>query len=361
MYRKDCEQHAETQWNSRMLKVCGALTVLLLLLLAVTSVAAEASPSGAGPMEVRLRSYAVLEDEAVRLSDVATLQGGATVQRSALDGVVVARLAPGGQMTISIDDLTARLTQVGANLADVLLVGSACCRVQRAGQVSDDSSVKAGSSGLESTARGETLRHRLTQYLVEQAGALPGRIDVQFDRSSLDALNLSEPEYQFRVRRCRGEGLGMIALEVEILRQGQSLQRLPILASVTAEVSVVVARQAISQNSPISDRDVMLESRRFDRVDKIGLTDLGAVVGQQAERLIRRGQELSIRDIKPMPLVKRGDIVTVTLSRGGFVIRAAAKSLQGGAYGDLIEVRGSGSKESFMARVAGLRVVEVDG
>ena len=99
--------------------------------------------------------------------------------------------------------------------------------------------------------------------------------------------------------------------------------------------------------------------RQFTNPESIGVTDLASVVGQQARRFVDRGEMLTARDVKPVPLVKRGQLVTVYHRQGGVLIRTVGKALAGGSYGDLIPVKNEGSRRWFDATITGPQTVEV--
>jgi flagella basal body P-ring formation protein FlgA len=68
------------------------------------------------------------------------------------------------------------------------------------------------------------------------------------------------------------------------------------------------------------------------------------------------------RDLEPVPLVKRGQIVDVHSKVGGVAIVTAAKALSEGAYGDVVELRtGDRGRERFSATVTGPGHVTVRG
>jgi flagella basal body P-ring formation protein FlgA len=78
-------------------------------------------------------------------------------------------------------------------------------------------------------------------------------------------------------------------------------------------------------------------------------------------RFIERGELISLRDVKPVPLVRRNDLVTVWNRRGAVVVRTVGKALGTGALGQEIEVKSERSGRKYLARVTGVRTVEVNG
>ena len=97
------------------------------------------------------------------------------------------------------------------------------------------------------------------------------------------------------------------------------------------------------------------------RLDQIGETDLRLIAGQEARRFIERGELVCLRDVKPTPLVHRNELITVWNRRGAVVVRTVGKALGTGALGEQIEVKSERSGKRYLARVSGLRTVEVTG
>lgn len=357
MKRKECDKLVDRQ--RRAPAGCGAGAMLLSLLFLLVGVGSSpAGESEGGVLAVRLWGRAGVETEQILLGDVAEITGGSAADRARLEAVVVgASPKAGGELTIKIDDLSGRLRLAGVNLAEVLLGGVTVCEVCRPADPTDRSSVS-----VRQPARADKkLVDLIREHLLKRVGSVGGPVEIRFGQAGREALGLSEARYEFRIYQRGGEGLGLVSLEVDLIEGGKVVERVPVVAEVSAEVPVVVARRCVNRGTKIEVKDVVLESRRFERLDRIGLTDLSAAVGQQAARFIKRGEQLSSRDIRPLPLVKRGDVVMVVLRSKGIVVEAAGKALGTGCYGQTIEVRGPGSKESFGARITGLRTVEVAG
>jgi flagella basal body P-ring formation protein FlgA len=111
----------------------------------------------------------------------------------------------------------------------------------------------------------------------------------------------------------------------------------------------------------ISSTDVALERRTFTSFQGIGVTASNRVVGQEARRIIHTGQMIKASDLKPKVLVKRNELVRISSTGGGVVLHTAARALQSGALGDVIEVRNEASKQTFWAQVTGLRQAQAVG
>jgi len=357
MRRKECDKSVDGQRRAWAGCRAGALLLSLMFLVVVVG-SSRAGECDCGVVSVRLWGRAAVESERILLGDVAQVAGGSAADRARIEAVVVgASPQAGGSFGLKIDDLDGRLRLAGVNPAEVLVGGATVCEVCRPADGTDGSGVSAE----HSASADKKLVDRIRGYLLKRVGSLGGSVEIRFGQAGREALGLSEGRYEFRIHQRGGEALGLVSLEVDVIEDGKVVERVPVVAEVSADVPVVVARGCINRGAKIEAEAVMLESRHFERLDRIGLTDVSAAVGQEASRFIKRGEQLSSRDIRPLPLVKRGDVVMVVLRSKGIVVEAAGKALGTGCYGQMIEVRGPGSKESFGARVTGLRTVAVIG
>jgi len=359
MTGKDGKQIGQQQWERQTLLRCVVMAAALSLLLFALAEGAELGTGGEGDwLRIRLWPRSVIEGDRVALGDAARLDGGSADQREAVAAMVL-RAAPsvGGHCRVTLEDVAERLTVAGLNPAEVLLGGATSCEVQRVGRPTGAPSQVSGPA----VDGGRTLEDRIRQHILERTRSIGGRIQIRFGAVSGSALGLCEPTYQFRIHQRSGEGLGLVSLEADVCRDAEVLQKLPIVANVSAEVPVVVARRPINRGAEIKPEDIVLEPRCFDRVEKVGLKDLSAAIGQQAVGFIDRGETVCGRQLRAMPLVKRGDVVTVRLRQGYIEMESAGKALGSGCYGETVEVRAAGSKATFTAKVTGLRAVQVCG
>jgi flagella basal body P-ring formation protein FlgA len=83
------------------------------------------------------------------------------------------------------------------------------------------------------------------------------------------------------------------------------------------------------------------------------------VVGQETKRTLRAGEPISTIDIRGVPLVRRGDIVTVVARNRGIVVRTDAKSLADGSLGQAIKLISLDGRRELVARVSGYHEASV--
>lgn len=132
------------------------------------------------------------------------------------------------------------------------------------------------------------------------------------------------------------------------------------LVQVSLSKQVVVAARQINRSEVIGPQDLTMAERVYERPEDVGISEPAKLVGQRIKRFVQAGEQISVRDVEPMPLVSRNDLVTVTIRRGHVVIRGVAKAMSTGSYGATVTLKNEMSRETFSAVVTGPRTAEVE-
>jgi len=210
----------------------------------------------------------------------------------------------------------------------------------------------------------DTLGSELYEHIARRLANLGGTPLIEFGPAArLQRLvGLSNGTYSFHVADCGDRLLGLVPLEVTIYEKGVVKQVQPVLANVSLRKAVVVAARAINRGETIKAGSLSLQDRVFTQVDNIGLTEIAPLVGQRAKRFIKEGAAVSLRDIEPVPLVSRNDLVTVWVACGRVRIKATARAMSSGGYGKAVELSSElSNKERFTGIVTGPKTVELPG
>lgn len=381
MIRKDCEHNPLSGMQNHLgpprspSKARTWIGTALVVVACATAVRAGS---------VRLWPFAVVVGDTIRLDDLCELRGFTPDIERALAKLVTAEAPPpGGSRVIHFDLLRKALTAGGANLADITFRGATQCAVSRpsnavptpvapdpvrtasasdraaasssrlpypAGDARSDAvqAMKRGShrlkTGAPSTggpdpARRDTLRNAVQSFLNKELRRYGGRADLVFDRTSEQVLDLAGSTYTFNVHRRPGPPLGLVPLEVDVLVDGRTIQTVPLVVQVSMLRSVVVTARAINQEAAIQASDLHLVPFTFTRMDKLGVTVPAEVIGKRAKRFIPAGSLIEPSMLETVPLVRRGQFVTLTSVAGAVRVVTAAKAVGTGALGDAVKVR----------------------
>jgi flagella basal body P-ring formation protein FlgA len=312
-------------------------------------------PSEAPAGSIRVWPSAVVVDEQVRLADLCELRGFSLDEEAKLRDLIITEApAQGGSRIIHAEVIRKTLAAAGTNTALVTLGGAVECAISRPAAlapaaaaapnrtpgtaVSAPTTDGAGSSAVRETPSPD-LRRILIDYFNNELTRYGGTAEVSFDRSAEQILSLSGPQYQFDIRRRAGQALGTVALEIDVLANGSRLQTAPLVVQVAMRREVVVARRTVNQGATVSKSDVELLCLTFNRVDEPGMNELAEAIGQRAKRVIPAGTYLVPDLLEKVPLVLRGQLVTLSSVEGSIAVVTTAKAMADAHLGEVIKVR----------------------
>lgn len=378
MKRKDCDHSTRRhQTGSAIARKVRTGAVLVAML---------ASVAQAGV--IRLWPSAVVVQDEIRLGDVCEFLEFPPDEESKLAELVwMSAPSPGGSRILSLDSLREIVAPTNVNLADITFRGATECAVTRPAELappvpdaghetavggrarfgvaptdraSGNSQAPPELAELPDNAYAGTLRQAVIDFLNRELARYGGSAEVIFDHTSEQVLQLSAPEFTFEVRRRGGAPLGLVPLEVDVLAQNRLLQTTALVVQVAMRRSVAIARRPINQDATVRASDVELAALRLSQLDRIGLDDPAIVIGQRARRFIAAGTQLEAAMFAPVPLVQRGELVTLVSVIGGVSVVTTAKADATGLLGETVKVRGLESKRSeFDAVVVGPGRVQV--
>jgi flagella basal body P-ring formation protein FlgA len=103
----------------------------------------------------------------------------------------------------------------------------------------------------------------------------------------------------------------------------------------------------------IRDRDVELQYRRIDGLDRDAVTSLDDIVGKSARHTLPPGRTVGTRDIREPQLVRRGRMVVMKYETSNMSITAHGTARENGTKGDSVRIRNSNSGKIVEAVVTG--------
>ena len=212
-----------------------------------------------------------------------------------------------------------------------------------------------GLVGASHQASAATLAHEAAVYLAEVVGSPVKIIEVEAGRT------LSRLHAPFHILRHTG---GWQRGETSLLVAGENGRTAWVKVRFGVEATVVAAAHEIKRERVLSQGDLVLRRGLFAPKDVLSaITDPTQIVGMTAKRHISAGSIITPRMVKQTILVKRGDLVTVSVEAGDIVILAKAKALKSGALGEEIPLQNIATGRSFSGTVAGHDriVVEIGG
>lgn len=146
---------------------------------------------------------------------------------------------------------------------------------------------------------------------------------------------------------------GRIAITVALYAGDQLVKRAVVSPYVEIADRVVVTRRSLGRGHVLTEEDLTYSSRDRAATPANAARDLESLVGLRTKRGISGDQVVRSGDFEAVPVVERGDRVTLVLIQGPLLIQAAGLARETGASGEWIRVVNLDSKRELTGRVDG--------
>ena len=315
--------------------------LILMFLMSVFSPSAFASAATG----LTLKEAVVVDQDAVRLSDIADLSGAEPSQRKTLGAIVVTSAPlPGKTRFVGIDYVRIRLRQAGIDTASLFFNGPEDVRITR--------QASALPAGRIVRAVETEIRNRMPW---KNEGVTIS--DITFD----DTIQLPTGELTYRIVPNRNEDfLGRTILALHLFVDGEPVRRLWVNATIAVTSDVVTVVRPLGKNQHIEPADLAIERRDLAALPSDTVSRIEEALGNRTTRMIYPNTVLQSSMISLPPLVKRGDMVKIVANTGAMTITATGMVKQQGCKGEMVRVVNTDSNRIITARVTGPGAVEVD-
>lgn len=124
-------------------------------------------------------------------------------------------------------------------------------------------------------------------------------------------------------------------------------------------VPVPVPVRPIPAGSLIGEGDLRLAELHAARVGALAALDPAAMIGMEARQALSPGRPVMRQSIAPPVVVRRGDVVTLTLSQGALILTVSARAMADAHAGQGVRVVNLSSNQLVEAVAAGPGSVRV--
>ena len=137
------------------------------------------------------------------------------------------------------------------------------------------------------------------------------------------------------------------------------VQRLSVGGRVAKSAEIPVLNRRLGTTEVISARDISWIEVRADTLSGDVATSADQLIGRAPRRGLGENAPIRVRDVQAPVVVKRGDMVTMTLTTPVMVLTAQGRALADGAAGESVRVLNTGSSRTVEATVTGPNQVAV--
>lgn len=169
--------------------------------------------------------------------------------------------------------------------------------------------------------------------------------DVEIDEFEAPSYNeASDKPDEIRVKLPSGmKPLGKISFAIGLVKDGREFKRVWASARVHVYRNVVIALNNLKMGNTVSRDDVRLAKVEMnDSYDAMSSVD--EVEGMTVVRPVTAGSTVRKEYLRPENVVKRGDMVTVTVENAKFRIKSKGVAAEDGHRGSVINVRTAGGR-----------------
>jgi flagella basal body P-ring formation protein FlgA len=352
-----------------MMKFTKRLTIGLVISLVVWGELADAGQNGR--IEIRIWDQATVVTPEIRLDQIASISGVPEEVAALKPLLIVSLLNDDQTVTLRAWEIAGRLSEAGFDANRIDVRGSARCIVsyvpEKDGVDTAGHAERSMTSGASVVRRGPAsleakIREMIERNLTNKGLPVGSKVEIGFSATVQELLALTEPSYRFEIetQQRTTNWIGLVGLKIKVYRNDDLLQTVPVLAQVQVKARIAIAARTINSKARLTSQDLEMTWRAITNLSGKFVTDVTDLADQQARRMIPPGTILTAELFEPLPLVKRGQLVTVLYNRSGLEIKMVGKVMQNGYRDEMVQVRNEQSKEVFRAKVVGAGQVLVE-
>jgi flagella basal body P-ring formation protein FlgA len=331
---------------------------IVLVVVALAVPAGVVAPAGATPasgkaaaggVTVRVAAESLVHKDEIVVADIAVVEGEEPLASRVRRLRLGPSPAPGAQHRLDGDAVRVRLHQPQIDLARVQLVVPERVVVSRAYQL------VSGAALVEAASR--HALERLLQTDPPGSRAEPYALTPVTRPSDL-RLPTGDVELTPRLQDIAAPA-SYVAGTVAVRVNGRDYQSVPISFRVGRLQPVVVTTRALDSRSALSPADFRLEARPSTEVPFDAIADLVAPGDVELAGVLRPGEIVTQRHLRPRFLVRRGEPVTLLLEAAHYRITTQGLAREDARRGDPIRVLNPTSQREVLGRVEGPGLVRV--
>lgn len=300
------------------------------------------APAAIPSAVVCLRSPVEVDRPTLQLQDLADIRCDIPALRAALGSMDVGKSPePGLKRIVMQAHLRVRLTAAHGDDVNLILSGPSSVVVTRRHQMLPPDAVK------------KTIR----DYVEQHTAYPPDQVQIKYVRfgetrlptGALELRVLERPSFKVR---------DPFYISLDVLRQGQRVRTVLVEVGTEIRADVIVAARPLARGESITPD--MLRTERLDVTQWLEgvFLDARALLGAVLRVPVEAGRPLHRQSVDRPTLVRRGDIVTLTVEGPFFRLSTKAKARAPGRYGDVIEVVHADNGKSVPVEVIGPREVK---
>lgn len=307
---------------------------------------------------VRFKSPVTASSSVIRLSDLAEIHGADARHVAQLESIEICPSpASGRNRRLDFETVRARLAARGINLADLEFSGDSVILVNGPEEVLHNPNIQQVSAvGLSETAqrRAEKLLEQAVGRFVRQQAPQVGTLNIRMRLTDEQASQLlTSVNSRLQVAGGRAPWIGPQEFVVRTIDNRGNDRQFAIRCIVNPLPQIPVVRFNIAKGQVLKEEDLTWQQIEKPADLEGAITQPQGLIGQETRRSLRAGKPITPQDIRGVPMIRSGELITIYSQVGGIIAQMTAKAAGDGSYGELIQAQSIGSRDRLVVRVAG--------
>lgn len=302
---------------------------------------------------LRFREEAVLQGGTIRLGDVASVETAEGALKTQLEGMSLGVPPRVGQtFTVRADGVRLLLRRDGRlwNLSEreVAFEGAKTTRVRVENQE------------IEPSALWEPIRRWVENAVTTTFGA--ERVEMEW-MTSPPKVTIPKGEWVVEpaLNRFPSRLPRMLSLPVRIVVNGVPYQNLTVALKLQAYRTIAVATRSLHRHEELAVDDIELKETDLTTLNgETAVSQAEDLVGWRVVRDVAIGEPLTRQNCESVPVVRKGEPVTLYLEAPHLRLTLIGEAEQDGRPGDVIRCKNLRSGKTIRGVVVGERLVRVD-
>lgn len=284
----------------------------------------------------------VIESE-VTLADIAQFSKDNEFTRALGSQIIWKAAEPGKNITISPTEVRSLLSSTFELPPDLEWEGPDTIVVNRL-------SILIGPNKIEDV---------IDEFLSENSHNLP-QADITFKAKTLPLpFHVPKGDLSWEVIPSSPNILESSAMTIIFKVDGRVRKNISLRGKIQALTDVVIARIPLRRGTKITYDQITLATRDISKMSS-PCFEPDQIVGKVAATNIRLNDIIELTDIKIPPVIRKGELVKITLRSTAFNLTATGIAKMDGKINDIIRVRNTSSNKMVHCRVSGPGIVEVN-
>jgi flagella basal body P-ring formation protein FlgA len=157
-----------------------------------------------------------------------------------------------------------------------------------------------------------------------------------------------------------GEYAGNVTLSAVVYVDGTKERRVSLSGWVDRFEEVVCSKYTLPRHGVISEADLCLRKKNISKLTGNVIKTPGFAVGKRVKHNVKGGTVLTVNSVEEIPVIQKGDRVTIIAESDSLRITALGIAEDRGAIGDQIRVTNSMGKKEIVAGIVDGSTVKIE-